>query len=611
MKKFLRSQKGFTLAELMIVIVISIVLAAYKLYPMFVEARLTKSSAQGLQLATLGNTVATYSTTYYGPLVGGTAIPGVVNIYAPTVSELKTLGLLGTGFSTVNMYNGGYGVRITKSPTGCVAPNCDIENLVYLTNAIINPANGRIDGPVLGQASQTLGADGGYSDTATPATISGAGGAWTVTNPVTNPSTGAPVAGILAMRSGYNSSTLAQFMRRDGQLPATGAQDMGGQNVNNVALLNTKSIRATSVVSILGDTYIGGNTSTNGITNTGALSTSTANVSGALTAGSVNVTGALSAGSATVSGALSAGSATVNGALTAGSATVNGVTNLNGGANVAGNLAVSGTTTTTGITNNGTLTNTGDIKAPHVFLTTIVAAGSSCAGYSGYQATTSTGQIASCVNGIWYANTPQPLSPCNATTVSWQGCTGTVPYTQSGSTASATMSTGTGNATYSCQNGSWGFLSGSCTPPPAGCPAQTISWTKSASCSGTSSAMISGTGHSVSSSNGNSGSVYANCTNGALTLTAPSCSTPSVTFYDPTANNGAYLSSNPTERTVFCQAMGYSGAKGSGTQSDNGGQNVPVCWSIDGNLNCSGGGNCSTIAPVNPGCYVQNSITCQ
>jgi prepilin-type N-terminal cleavage/methylation domain-containing protein len=168
MKKIIRSQKGFTLAELMVVVGISILLAGYKLYPMYLEAHSTKASAQGVQLATLGNSVATYSTQYYGQLVNGTGIPGVANIYAPTIENLKALGLLAPNFSAVNMYGSGYAVRITKSPAGCVAPNCDIENLAYLTSAITNPANGRVDGAALGQAAQMLGkngADGGYSDT--------------------------------------------------------------------------------------------------------------------------------------------------------------------------------------------------------------------------------------------------------------------------------------------------------------------------------------------------------------------------------------------------------------------------------------------------------------
>ena len=588
----------------MVAVLITIVMASIKLWPMMAEARSTRATAQGVQLQTLGNSVSTYSTQFYGPLVNGTAISGVVNPYAPTVAELQSLGLLNTSFSTTNQYNGGYGVRISKVPASCVAPSCDIENLVYLTNPITNPANGRLDGAALGQAAQVMQADGGFSDSSTPGNITGPSGAWSVTNPVTL--SGIPVAGILAMRSGYNSSTMAQFMRRDGQLPATGTQDFGGQTVNNVGFLNTRAMRATSSVSILGDTYIFGNTNTNGISNTGNLTTSAANVTGALT------TGSLTAGTATVNGSLTAGNTTINGTTTHnGATTVNGTLGVSGAATLASTLTVSGATTTAGITNNGQLTNSGDVKAPRVYLTTMVNAGSACPGYSGYQATTTTGQIASCVNGVWAAYTPAPPpSPCNATSVSWQGCSGSLPYTQSGNTANATVSSGTGYATYSCQNGSWAFQSGSCTPPAAGCSGQYVYWNGSASCMAYVGTTSSGTGQWVNSTS-NSGSAYVTCSNGNYSVSSASCSAATATFYNPTATNGAYLASNSTARTTYCQAMGYSNAYGAGSQQDAGGTNTPVCWSIDGNLNCTGGGNCSSMPAVNPGCWVQTAVTCQ
>jgi prepilin-type N-terminal cleavage/methylation domain-containing protein len=611
MKKPFRSQKGFTLAELMVVIAISIVLAGYKLYPMYLEARASKTSAQGVQIGTLGNTVATYSTELYGPLVNGTSVPGVANIYAPTIAELQSLGRLSANFSANNMYGGSYAVQITKSPAGCVAPNCDIDNLVYLTKAITNPANGRVDAAALGQMVQALaknGIDAGYSDSATPGTITGANGQWSVPNPVTN--AGVPVAGILAVRSGYKSSALGQFMRRDGQLPATGAQDMGGQNVNNVNGLNSATITNTGAANVGGSLSVNGLTSTNGLTNSGNLT----NTGAATIGGTLGVSGLT-----TTAGLTNNGNLQNNGHITnSGNLTNSGTAAITGATTLAGTLAVSGTTTAQGIVNTGTISSTshistnGDVQTSRLYLRTVVANGASCAGLTGYQASTAAGSIASCINGTWQtpaANIPPP-SPCNATTVSFSGCSGSLPYTQHGSTANVTVTSGSGSATYSCNNGSWAFLSGSCTPPPAGCGAQYVYWNGSASCSGYASAMSSGSGQWVNSSGSGTGSAYATCNNGSISVSSASCSTPSRTFYNPTANNGAYLSSNPANRTQFCLNQGYSSSSG-GAQSDFGGTNMPVCWAIDGNNNCTGGGNCTTMAFGNPGCYVQTSVTCQ
>lgn len=616
MKKSIRSQKGFTLAEVMIAVVISLILAGYKLYPMYLEARQTKSSAQGMQLSTMGNSVATYSTKYYGPLVGNTAIPGVANIYAPTVDELKALGLLAPNFSTVNMYGGGYAARITRSPAGCVAPNCDIENLVYLTNPIVNPANGRVDGAMLGQAANTLGADAGYSDTATPGTITGPGGAWTVTNPVTNPATGAPVAGILAMRSGYNSSALAQFMRRDGQLPATGAQDMGGQDVNNVNGLRSTTITNAGAATVGGSLGVTGMTNTNGLANNGHMSNSgNSTVSGAMNVHGLTTTfGLNNNGNISNTGNISNGGDLTN----TGTASITGMTTL------AGNLAVSGTTTARGISNTGTISSTGnistnaDVETGRLYLRTVVANGASCAGFTGYQASTAAGSIASCINGTWQtpaANIPPP-SPCSSQTVYFQGCTGSLPYTQHGQNANATVTSGSGSAVYACNNGTWAYQSGNCTPPPANCSSTTISWSGSgASCSGSTGGSIShGSGKWVNSTNGNSGSVYASCNNGSISESSPSCAPSTTTYSSPRSSEGYLLAANPGNRDSFCQSKGKV-AYGSGSESDRGGQAVSLCFSITSQLTCmnpsNGPASCSAFNYGNPGCWVQTSITCR
>lgn len=609
MKNNIRFQKGFTLAEVMIAVVITLILAGYKLYPMYLEARTTKSAAQGLQLATMGNSVATYSTKFYGPLVNNTAIAGVANVYAPTVDELKTLGLLPSNFSTVNMYGGGYAARVTRSPAGCVAPNCDIENLVYLTNAIVNPANGRVDGAVLGQASRTLGADGGYSDTASPGTITGPSGAWSVANPVVNASTGQPVAGILAMRSGYNSSTLAQFMRRDGQLPATGAQDMGNQDVNNVNGLRSTTITNSGSATVGGSMGVSGLTSTSGIANNGNLS----NTGNATVGGTFGVTGLTTTTGITNNGSLSNTGNIINGGnlTNAGTATVTGATTL------GGTLAVSGTTTARGITNIGNISTSGDMETGRLYLRTVVANGASCAGLTGYQAATAAGSIASCINGTWQtpaANIPPP-SPCSSQTVYFQGCTGSLPYTQHGQNANATVTSGSGSAVYACNNGTWAFQSGNCTPPPSNCSSTTLSWSGSgASCSGSTGSISHGSGKYVNSTNGNSGSVYASCNNGNISTSGPNCSPSTTTYSSPRTVEGYSVAANPSNRAAFCQSKGKS-VYGNGAESDRGGQSVSVCFSIDSALRCTnptnGPASCSSMNYGNPGCWVQTSITCQ
>lgn len=599
MLKNKRSAHGFTLIEMAIVIALGIMLSGALLWPQVVKARHEKAVAQGTQMATLNNVVATFQTRNYGSLVANTAVAGIANPYAPTIAELRNWGLP-ANFSAQNLYGGGYAVRIERVPAGCTPPDCDLQGVINLTAPILNPLTGRVDGSALGAIVQSMQAnatpDAGWSTIGAPTVITGQGGTWTLANPAGN------VAGILAMRSGYGSSGMAQFMRRDGTLAATGAQNMGGQNVNNVNTLNSTTISNVGNATIGGALGVTGQTSTNGISNNGAIGTNTANVSGTLAAGTANVAGALTAGNTTVNG-----TATINGA-----ASVSGTLGVTGGATMGSSLTVAGATVTNGMTNYGRLTNTGDVQTARLYLTTVVTNGASCAGLTGYQAATAAGSIASCINGTWQtpaANIPPP-SPCNSTMVSFQGCSGSVPYTQSGTTANVTVTSGSGYATYSCNNGSWAFMSGSCTPPPAGCSGQTVYWSGSASCSGYSSSLSHGGGQWVNSSGSNNGSVYASCNNGSISLTSGSCASSTVSYSYPTSREGYSMSASPSGRKQFCLNQGHSDEAG-GSQADYGGLNLQICWSIDGLGNCTGQGNCSGAAPGNPGCWIQTSVTCK
>jgi len=571
------SQCGFTLLEVGIAITISILFGMLVLWPKANQFRSNKAAAQGTQLLTASNAVATYETTYYSELVNGTPIPGFASIYAPTIDELRNAHLLPANFSSTNSYGGGYSVVISKVPALCVPPACDITAITYLTNPIINPQTGRIDGAALGAAAAALGADGGYSTMATPASITGAAGAWSVNNPAGN------VAGILGMRAGYGSSGWAQFLRRDGQLPMTGSLNMGSQNINNANTLNSTAIANTGNATIGGSLNVSGQTSTNGINNAGTLTT--------------------------------------------GNTTINGRASITGNTAVGGTLAVTGSTTTAGITNNGDIQNNGNIvatgtaTASKLLLTSVVAVGDSCAGFAGYQAETSSGSIVSCVNGAWAnpSSPPSPpLLPCSATTVSFNGCTGTVPTTLSGATASVSLISGSGAAVYSCNNGSWAFQSGSCTPQGNQCLAQTINWSGSGgvTCSGSVPALSSGGAQWVNSSNGNNGTSWAQCNNGVITQSSQTCSL-NITYYGMQRSKEGYvLASNPNQQAIFCASKGKSAYYPDMVGADFGGQNITYCHTTDGYLSCSphASGSCLNLKNSNhggPGCWLQTQFACK
>lgn len=194
-------------------------------------------AAQGDLIATAKGGVNTYIATNYAALVANTPIPGYANIYSPTIPELRAVSLLPTGFSDIGLFGQAYAIQVSRTPATCVPPACDITGLVYLNGAITDPATGRVEGAGLGTAIAAIGGDGAYSSSIDPTTLAGRDGAFALPNPAGS------IAGILGARTGYGSSSFAEFLRRDGSLPMTGDLDMGAQNIGSA-----KNITATGTL---------------------------------------------------------------------------------------------------------------------------------------------------------------------------------------------------------------------------------------------------------------------------------------------------------------------------------------------------------------------------
>ncbi len=231
-------------------------------------------SAQGTVLRRIGEGVNHYIVNHYSALVNDTPIPGVAELYAPTIVELQAIGDLDAGFQPVSLFSGlPYQVALSRTPAGCTPPACDISGLVYIRGAITDPSTGA-PAP-LGDALATLGGDGAYSDTLTPDRLSGPNGAWMTRNPLGN------VASVLAMRVGYGTSGFSQFVRRDGSVPMEGDLNFQGtdgtrHNINNVQSVNADTVNATGDLtagkdirvkedaSVWGAVYAGGKIETSG-----------------------------------------------------------------------------------------------------------------------------------------------------------------------------------------------------------------------------------------------------------------------------------------------------------------------------------------------------------
>ncbi len=224
---------------------IAIAFATSGLWAKRQEVLSQQTAAQGDVLADIGNSInGIYLATYYSNLVNGTAIAGVANAYAPTMTELENINVVPSGYSTTSAYGTPYVISLAKTPAGCVAPRCDIAGLVYIAGAITDPSTGR---PMtLDDGAAAIGGDGGYSDIITPSTITGVNAAWNQPNPLGS------VSGVLAMRVGYGSSGWSAFVRRDGSLPMEGDLNFRGTTGALHNIVNAATVSASAYVSANG-----------------------------------------------------------------------------------------------------------------------------------------------------------------------------------------------------------------------------------------------------------------------------------------------------------------------------------------------------------------------
>jgi prepilin-type N-terminal cleavage/methylation domain-containing protein len=356
---------GFSLFEVSIAVVLAGIVAAAALWLQAQQMRVQLADSQADLLVTLNSAVNAYETNNYAALANSSAITGVANPYSPTIAELTSMGLLTNGFSTRNLYGGGYQISLSQTPVGCVSTGCNITGYTSLTSPIVD-SNGHEDDSSAGEALLHAGGDAGISSLAAPGTISGASGAWSMANPMGS------IAGILAMRNGYASSNFTQFLRRDGSLPMTGSLNMNGQSIASANVVNSGSVSTTSI-----------------------SSASIAN-SGTMTSGYVAAQNTVSA---------------PNGSITTLSSSTVGATQI-----WAGNISASGNVGVSGNVWSGSATTGGrQTVGEYVQLNGTANVGWGCSP-NGLVGQNGAGQLLTCVNGVWHS----PLSAASVRVV-WSG----------------------------------------------------------------------------------------------------------------------------------------------------------------------------------------------
>ena len=241
-------QQGVSLVSVALATAIGIGVIISGMWAKVESSRIEKAELQGEILRDIATGLNNYIVQHHRQLLAGTPITKTENgveivipmgdPLRPTISELEQLGLTKAKVGTKNLYGGDYIMQIEFKPNGCVrtiptdptapinSPNCDIEGVVAMTNPIMSKgvSGGDNDSEKLaGYAIKKMGSIGGFSSRTNPSMLVGIGGSsnWSFNNP------NGAVAGILAAKTNYTTSTLSYYLPRDGHLPMTDDLKLG------------------------------------------------------------------------------------------------------------------------------------------------------------------------------------------------------------------------------------------------------------------------------------------------------------------------------------------------------------------------------------------------
>lgn len=259
-----KKENGFTLVELTIAVLLSGLLAGGYIYHRSMEYKRQRGAALGDQVHVINEAVSSYITKNYGALVS--AVPVVAGFAAPlqpTTAELRTAGILRAEVSDTNICGTGYTIVISKLPSGCVSPNCDLQSQTMTSGPVLHSGTATVDTITLAAAANKIGGNAGVAVTA--ATFEGLGGAWTATNPLAT-------AGILTEKFSYASSDLAGFLKTDGTNQMLAALNVGGNDVNSARHVNASGTVSGGTVNSSGNMTAAGTVTGGTVNSTGNMS---------------------------------------------------------------------------------------------------------------------------------------------------------------------------------------------------------------------------------------------------------------------------------------------------------------------------------------------------
>lgn len=230
------NKKGFSLVQLMLILMIISIFSTIKLTNIKAENENIKSENTAIQMKNIANATNSYINLHYNKLSNlsndksiGLTCNSSNSICNINIQSLVDSNLLPAGSKDHSLLGSDY--KIVLKRTGNL-PNYNIKGVIYIDDTTKDKNKENYNKIMINKIVSNIGADGGLSHNGK---IVGLGGSWSEPLSFYNiPNRD----DILAINVGYDSSMYSTFLRRDGVLPMTGNLNLGGNDVSEIKDVN-------------------------------------------------------------------------------------------------------------------------------------------------------------------------------------------------------------------------------------------------------------------------------------------------------------------------------------------------------------------------------------